>query len=370
VTELPIAIVGTSWWADAMYLPALEASPMAAVVAVCGRDSKRTNQFAERWSVPHTFTSYQEMLQSGLCRAVIIATPNDTHHQIAMASIERGLHVLCEKPLGLDYRQASEMVEAAAQAGVTTLVPFTYRYMPTTRFVKQLLDEGYLGDPYHLNLRYYTAYGRSGGYLWRMDMRRAGSGVLGDIGSHFLHLADWFFGEIEEVSCRLGRMVERPATDPEGNSYQQGDDTAMVMLRFGNGAQGVVHASAVAYEENLFGQVHEMDLHGSGGTLRQVIDWDRVQMVQGARVGKGPVRELTVPESIWKGARRDHVKDTYHDVFRKQGFMVGEFVEAAASGRQVRPDFADGARLQSVLDAALRSHQEGRNVQVDEVTSG
>lgn len=366
---LPVGVIGTSWWADAMYLPALKASPLAEMVAVAGRNRTRAEAFAEAWGIPRVFTDHQEMLASDLCRAIVVATPNDSHYPIAMAAMERGLHVLCEKPLGLNYRQAAEMAVAAQAQGVTTLVPFTYRYMPTTRYLKELVDDGYLGRPHHLNLRYFSRWALPGQYAWRMDVGRAGSGVLGDLGSHFLHLAEWFFGEIEEVSCRLDRLVERPSLDPEGRTYEQADDVAVVVLSFRNGAQGVVHASAVAHEDTPFGQLHEMDLHGSEGSLHHTIDWDRVQVVRGARVGEGAVRELPVPDRIWGGAPRSPVKDTYHHVFRTQGRMVGEFVAAAAQGRPIRPDFGDGARVQRVIDAALRSQVDGRRVSLSEVSS-
>lgn len=366
--RVPVAVIGTSWWADAMYLPALEGSRVAQVVAVCGRNRERTEAFARRWRVPRVFTDWEALLASAECEAVLVVTPNDTHHPIVMAALEQGMHVLCEKPLALKYRQAREMAQAADAKGLTTMMPFTYRYMPTTRFLKQLVDGGYLGRPYHLNLRYYSSYGRDGAYLWRMDLGRAGSGVLGDLGSHFLHLAEWFFGDIETVTAVLSTLVQRPARDPAGSPFQPADDTAAIILGFRNGAQGMVQVSAVAYEDTPFGQVHAMDLHGSGGTLRQVIDWDRLQHVWGAREGEGPLRPIEVPEEMWGGAPHESVKDTYHDVFRRQGFMIGEFVMALAAGRMVRPDFRDGARLQAVLEAALRSDREGRRVTVSEVS--
>jgi predicted dehydrogenase len=364
---LKVAIIGTSWWADAMYLPALRNIPAADVVAVCGRDRARADAFAHRWAIPRVFTRYEELLDADVCDAVCVVTPNDTHHPITLAAIEHGLHVVCEKPLGLDYRQAAEMAAAAAASGVTTLVPYTYRYMPTTRYLKHLVDDGYLGSHYHLNLRYYSGFARGSDYLWRMDRRRAGTGVLGDLGSHFLHLAEWFFGPIATVSCRLGSLVSRTPTDPEGNSYEPADDVALITLGFRSGAHGVVHVSAVAYEDNPFGQVHEMDLHGSEGTLRHTLDWDEVQQIRGAQAGEGALREIAVPEEVWAGAPRTPVEATYRHVFRDEGRMLGEFVAAAAAGSRARPDLEDGARLQAVLDAADRSAREATSVEVDDV---
>lgn len=360
-----IGMIGAGWWPNTMHMPALAACEQANVVAVCDLIPERAEALAKKYSIPHIFTDYKELLASGLCEAVIVATTNNTHYPITMDALNAGLHVICEKPLALNYAQASEMAATAQQKGLITCVPFTYRYMPSSRYLKQLIDEGYLGQPYHLQMRYYAGFARdSETYLWRFERQIAGSGALADIGSHFLHVAEWFYGEIEAVSAQLSALVKRPP-NPQGQSYEQADDTAMVMLRFKNGAQGLVHASAIAYEKTYedksygFDQVHEWDFHGSKGTLRQVIDWDFRQNITGDRPGDGPERQLTVPASYWGNARRERVIETWEDVFRKQGHMVGEFVHAVANRQPMVPNFSDGARVQQLLDAAIKSAETG-----------
>ena len=361
-----IGMIGTSWWADTMYMPAFSTCAAAEVVAICGHDRAKTDAYAARWGVAAAFTDYQELIRGGRCDAVVIATPNDTHHPIAMEALNTGLHVLCEKPLALNYAQASEMAALAASNGLITCVPFTYRHMPSTRYLKSLIDGGYLGRPYHMDLRYYAAYGRTAGrYLWRFDRKLAGSGALGDIGSHFLHIAEWLYGEVEAVCAQLSTFVDHGPVNAQGQPYEQADDSAMVMLRFKNGAQGIVHSSAVAYERT-YGvksrgddQVQEWDFHGSEGTLRQVIDWDYRQEIIGDRAGDGPRRVLTIPDEFWGGARREVVTETFEDVFRKEGHMVHDFVYAVVEGRPVQPDFAAGARTQRLVDAAIASAESG-----------
>jgi predicted dehydrogenase len=277
--------------------------------------------------------------------------------------------VLCEKPLALTYAEAAEMAALAAKKGVITMVPFTYSYMPTARYLKELIDEGYIGKPYHLNMRYYTGFARSGDeYNWRFDVSKAGSGALGDIASHFIYLAYWYFGEVVEVSCRLGYMVERPELDPEGQPYEVGDDTAVLTLAFANGSQGVIHATTVAYEETAFGQTHHMEFHGNAGTLYSFIDWDTVQQVSGARQGEGKIQPLTIPEHIWGNVRRDTVHNTYKDVFRENDFMTRGFVDAILNKQTtIQPDFQDGAIIQQIIDAAILSHKERRWVALSEI---
>lgn len=365
--ELKLAVLGTSWWVDAMHLPAIAQHPQARTVAICGRDEARAQAMAARWDVPRVYTDWRQMLETGGFDAVIVATGNDSHFPISMAAMQQGLPVLCEKPLALNYADARTMASYASQHQIPTLVPFTYSYMPSARYLKALLAEGYIGQPYHLNMRYYTGFAREGDYLWRFDLRKAGAGVVGDLGTHFLYLAEWYFGEISRVSASLGYHVPRPAHDPEGKSYPLGDDSAIITCEFANGAQGVIHVSAVCYEETPFGQTHHMEFHGSAGTLYAFTDWDRVQELRGARLGEGAPQPLPIPEDIWQGARRDTVHNTYRDIFRQQDFMTRQFISAVLEGRPLTPSFTEGARVQRVLAAAQRSASEGRWVAVEEI---
>ena len=366
--HVKVGIVGTSWWSDAMYMPALSTHPQAEVCAVVGRSLDHTREFAAQWNVPSAYESLEQLLSSEPIDAIIIASPNKYHYPLAMTAIAHGKHVLCEKPLAMDYIEAIRLSEAADRAGVQTMVPFTYRFMPTARYLKELIGQDYLGKPYHLNMRYYTGYARDGKYMWRFDVEESGSGVVGDLGTHWLYLADWFYGEIKAVSTMLGYHVSRdPRSD--GKPYELGDDSAMMLLEFENGAQGVLHLSAVAYEETPFGQIHQMEFHGSKGTLHSFTDWEKNQRVSGARVGEGAVRALPIPDHIWGTARRDFVPDTYKDIFRNHDFMARGFVSAIANDTSAEPSFQDGARVQRYLQAALLSAQEGRRVEVNEIQS-
>lgn len=366
--SLAVGIVGTSWWADSMHIPAVNSHPNARIVAVCGRNKQNAEKLAATWNIPHVFTDYHAMIDSRKCEAIIVSTGNDTHYPITMYALNAGLHVLCEKPLALNYPDAQEMAVIAAQKGVIHMVPFTYRFMPTARYLKELISDGYIGRPYHLNMRYYTGFARDGQYLWRFDVEKAGAGIVSDLGSHFLYLAEWFYGDIVGISCKLGYNVERDPIDPDDNPYEVADDMCILTLEFENGASGVIHCSAVCYEDTHFGQTHHMEFHGADGTLYSFIDWDTVQQVSGARVGEGAVKELPIPDHIWGNARRDTLHNTYRDLFREEDFMTRDFVNGILKDRQVSPNFYDGARIQRLIDAAILSHQKRRWVAVNEIS--
>ena len=363
-----VGMVGTSWWADAMHLPALDSHPAATVAAICGRNRENAKTLADAWRIPRVYSDYRAMIEAGGLDAIVISTPNHLHYPITMLALERGLHVLCEKPIALSYAQAREMAQLADAKGLKHMTPFTYSFMPTARYIKELIDGGYLGEPYHLNLRYYTGFARAGDYQWRFDARMAGAGVVGDIGSHFLYLAEMFYGEISAITCRLSHRVPRPPTDPGGQAYEVVDDSCMIMAEFANGAAGMLHCTALCYEGTPFGQTHHMEFHGSAGTLYSYTDWDKIQQVKGARVGEGMPRDMPIPAHIWGQARRDTVHNTYRDIFRREDFMIRAFISGIIDDRAVQPDFHDGARVQRLITAAVQSHRRGQRVEIASIT--
>ena len=125
--RIRIGIVGTSWWADSMYLPALRRLDGVDVPAVLGRNPDRTSTFAREWEIPGAFTDTTEFFEQPL-DAVVIASANDSHHPLSVQAIERGLDVLCEKPLGLDVAQAQEMTRAATAAKAITLAQRAHKH--------------------------------------------------------------------------------------------------------------------------------------------------------------------------------------------------------------------------------------------------
>ncbi len=359
-SRVRLALFGTSWWSDAMYLPAVAGHPRAEVVAICGRRERPARELAERWSVPAWYTDPELMLTEVGPDAVIVATANDSHHGLTLSALAAGADVLCEKPVALDAAQAEEMVEAAAAVGAITMVPFTYRYMPMVQWLKRLVDEGYVGRPRQISCRYFTSYAMEGEYAWRFDRAVAGSGIIGDLGSHLVHLARWLIDDAEgSVSAVTDRFVER-GPRPDGTPYEPLEDTAVMTVRYRSGAIGVLHTSAVCWEgATEFGQLQEFDIHGDAGTLHARCDWDTVQEVRGSRLGEPVPRVLPIPDDLWGDLRRHPVGSTYRDVFRTTSTMTRAWVDAVADRTPIQPDLAEGLAVQRVLDAAVASGRAG-----------
>jgi len=356
-----VALFGTSWWADTMYMPPLAAHPDAQVVAVCGRRQATTEAFATLWDVPAWFTDPDDLFEQIECDAVVVATANNSHQDLALAALQQGLHVLCEKPLALNVAEAEAMEAHARLADVTTMVPFTYHHMPVNRWVKQLIEDGYVGRPLHVNLRYYTSFGFETDYTWRFDREVAGSGIIGDIGSHWIHLARWLLDDREtSISAMASTFTER-GPRPDGSDYEPLEDSAVMTIRYESGAYGVVHTSAVCWEGTPFGQTHHLEVHGTEGTIYASCDWDTVQEVRGLQKGDTTgAQPLPIPEDIWNGVRRDTVHNTYRDVFRRTDVMTRGWISAIVAGEKIEPSFTEGLAVQRVLDAAVASaHENG-----------
>ncbi len=359
-----IGLFGTSWWADSMYLPALVDSG-AEVVSVCGRTESTAAALAQKWQIPNYFTSPQDLLDGPELDAVIIATANDSHLPLAMAALDRGLHVLCEKPLGLNVAEAESMAAKATDAGVTTMVPFTYRYMPANRWLKQLVDDGFVGRPYHANLRYYTDFALDGEYSWRFDRDVAGSGLIGDIGSHWIDMARWLLDDIETSVTAVTRQFVARQPRPDGSVYDQLEDSAALTIQYSSDAYSLVHISAVCWESTPFGQTHHIEVHGDEGTLYATCDWDKTQQVSGVRRGdRGGRQVIPIPAEILGGVRTSSIHDTYRDVFRTTDAMTRGWIDAIANQTTIEPDFSQGLAVQRVIDAAVQSATERRVVPI------
>jgi predicted dehydrogenase len=275
---------------------------------------------------------------------------------MTMAALDAGLHVLCEKPFARNVAQARAMYERAEAAGVKHMVTFTYRWAPPYRYLKQLVDEGYIGRPFHCSLRYLAGYGRQPSYLWRFD-RQHGIGILGDLGSHMIDLARWFVGDISRVSAHLGIYADHPG--PNGQASDPANDAALLAVEFANGAQGAIQVSGVALTGNRVQEQH-VSLHGQSGTLEVDGDAAAGMAMQGIRLGKERFEELAVPDELWGDVNRSQPFFLqFMEMLTKQPLGDRQFVDAILDDRPVTPSFYDGLKAQEVIDAAIASHEKG-----------
>jgi predicted dehydrogenase len=342
---LRIGIIGAGGAALGIHIPGFRLCPEVEIAAVCDTDPKA----AEKIGVP-LVSSYRDLLQRDDIRAVVNATPNYLHEEIALEAVARGKHILCEKPLSLNTASAAEMLRAAEAAGVIHMAAFTYRYTPALQYMLHLVSSGELGTIRTVRAAYQMAM--SGHLLgWRSTKAQAGSGALADIGSHLIHMVELVAGPIASLSASERRFREDPTSDV--------DDWVSFLAEFGSGASGLFEISRVCagrgagITENLF-----IELYGSsGGAVFSLQDpWGlEVSLGKNAQDPARLLDHVDVPEQFLKisGSPRDiHAHDQRWGYRYDQAW---QFVESIRIGRSRSPSFADGVRCQAVLDAVLTS---------------
>jgi predicted dehydrogenase len=357
--QIRVGIVGTSWWADLMFLPSLKSHPRAEIAAICGRNRQRAEEMAWKYDIPHVFTDYRELIEQGNLQALVVATPDDLHYPITMNALEAGLHVLCEKPLALNAGHAKAMYEKAEAMGVKHMVLFTWRWLPHFQYLQRLIEEGYIGRCFQCQLSFLGDYGRGGQYMWRFDRHRA-NGILGDLGSHMIDFARWYVGDIARVSAHLTTFMER--SGPDSQPLDPANDAALLAVEFVNGAQGIIQVSAVAHLGDRGVEQH-LILHGEAGTLQAKVLFEGVEseaVIRGARHYEGQFQTLPIPDELWGEVDRSASPSAQvPGLFAKHSVGSRQFIEAIVEDQPVSPNFYDGFKVQEVVDAAIESHRSG-----------
>jgi predicted dehydrogenase len=339
-----------------------------------GRSDSAAREAADRWGWAESATDWRAVIERDDIDIVDIVTPGDSHAEIAIAALDAGKHVLCEKPLATTVKEASLMVDAAARArqrGAAAMVGFTYRRVPAATLARDLVAAGRIGDVRQVRASYLQDWlaDAESPMTWRLDRDRAGSGALGDIGAHAIDLAQFISGQrLTAVSGVLQTIVEeRPLlAETRGLSGTAGtergrvtvDDVALFTGRFESGVLGTFEATRFAT-----GRKNALRVEVSGSTGAIAFDLEELNSLQ-LFDATAPIAEqgftrilVTEPEHPYAGAwwPAGHLLGYEH------GFshQAKDFVEAIFAGEQPSPSFADGMQVQRVLDSVERSAQAG-----------
>jgi predicted dehydrogenase len=341
---------------------------------------------AQRLGWSEGVDDWRRVTQADDIDLVDIVTPNDTHAEIAIDAANHGKHVLCEKPLALDATSAAEMARAAHAAGVVNQVCFTYRSWPGVRLARKLIDEGRLGRIVHFRAFFLQDYALDATLplVWRMQREKAGSGKLGDGGSHLIDLARYLVGDVDRVFARLNTVIkERPAAIDRGEAVFRAkdaattgelipvdvEDTADLLLDFAGGATGLVQTSWVA-------SGHKLDLGfeigGEHGAIR--ISWQRANEIEvffEEDDAETPgFRTILLGPAHPGGAEFWSVPGQQLGMNDAFLMMIRETLSAVSEKRAATPDFVDGLRACEVVDAALASGRSERWVDVERTAIG
>ena len=328
---------------------------------VCARNPERGKSFADNWGFENAVTDWREVVESKDIDLVDIASPNDTHCEIATAAAKAGKMVMCEKPLGRNGAESAKMVQAVETAGVPNMVWYNYRRIPAVTLAKQLIDEGRLGRIFHYRAKFLQDWTISadlpqgGEGLWRLDVAVAGSGVTGDLLAHCIDTAMWLNGGIDAVSALTETFITERKHNLTGKVEPVGiDDASLFLARFRNGSLATFEATRYARGHKA---LYTLEINGEHASIAwDLHDLHRLQWFDHR------------DEGILRGWRSLHITDRDHpymghwwvpglQIGYEHSFIhqVADFLKAAAEGKSASPTFREGLATDYVTDAVLES---------------
>lgn len=360
VNEVGVGVVGTGGWASDVHLPTYQAHPRARLVGVYDPDEERAARAAKRFGAESVFSDYEAMLDRDDIDAIDIITPNVSHASLALAAIAAGKHVICEKPMAMNVDEAQQMVDAARKANLKTAVNFTWRNPPAALFIRHLIQQGRLGRIYHVNGVYRAGWGHDADrpFMWRLQKEAAGTGVLGDIGSHIIDMVEWMTGErITSLVADLNTFEpERPLVDGSGMGTVDVDDAASFLARLSGGGMATFLATFYGTGERMNQGV---EIFGQKGSLKMEYgfyndDQETIRAAFAPFASDYNFLDIPIPEQF---------KTMGHDL--RQNTMR-RFIDAIANDEEMKPSFDDGLRNQRVIDTVVASAQAGTWMDVPE----
>lgn len=379
MSELRVAIIGGAGFMGYAHSLGWALAPIASDVGVRARkvvlvedSEERAQAAAERLGWEEWSSDWRSVIARDDIDAIDIVTPPGSHREIALAAIAAGKHVFVEKPISNVLGDALAMEKAAADSDVVTQVGFNYRYTPALTFIRKLIDDGTLGKPLQFRAHYIQDVAILGRVLsgWRAKKSAGGSGVIGDIGSHIIDLAQFLVGDITRVNAMV--RAKDPASDSTWLSETDRkeadllDDAAIWLAEFDTGAIGSFATTVYASgrKNRIF-----FELECTGGTVE--FDWNRREEVRLSLVSDPPEQQ---------GLRTVIINENHEDVWWPIGGMgtgyvdgtaiqLQRFVRAINARSDASPDFASATYTQKVITAVVESADHQKWVAVDEVTA-
>lgn len=348
------------------------------LTAVAGRNADGVRAAAAKLGWESAETDWRRLIERDDIDLIDICTPGNTHAEIAIAALEAGKHVLCEKPLANSVDEAERMAAAAEEAaarGVFAMCGFSYRRTPALALARRMVEEGRLGSIRHVRAQYLQDWlsDENAPMTWRLDKEKSGSGSLGDIGAHIIDTAQWLTGQkIAGVSALLETFVpERPLAGNLVGLGGQGDagadaprgavtvdDAAIFSARFDGGAASAGAVGVFEATRYALGRKNAMRLELNGTKASLVFDFEDMNVLSFYDASDSPdagFRRILVtePEHPYVG----NWWPTGHGLGYEHGFthQVVDLVNALAQQRQPEPSFADALQVQRVLAAVESS---------------
>jgi len=320
------------------------------VVAAVDTNLKRATLFAKTHNIPEVYASTEDLLEKARIDAVSIVTPDPFHCALTLMCLEAGKHVLCEKPLALNNRDARRMVKAAEKSGVINMVNFSYRNWSSLQKVAELIQAGKLGEIRHVEASYHQAWlvskawcewQKDPQWLWRLSSDHGSKGVLGDVGVHILDFATFPVGRLKNIYCKLKAFKKAPR-NRIGKFKLDANDSAVITAEFENGALGSIQTTRwmTGHINRLF-----LKIAGTHGSIE--IDSERGTNSYRICTGKN------IDNDLWETVTEKHTPSIHQ-----------RFIKSIRTGIQDQPDFARGAEIQKIIDASFHSNTQNMPIKL------
>ena len=343
--KVRVGMVGTGGIAD-MHIACLKKIPGVEIVAACDIKESVAEAAAEKHDIPHVFTDYKKLLKLKEIDAVSVCTPNFFHAEPAIAASRAGKHVIVEKPMAMNAREAQAMVDAAKKARRVLVIGFQFRYAPNTQMLKRAIDDGKFGKVLYVRCQAMRRRGiPNWGVFGRKDLQ--GGGPLIDIGVHILEVSHYLIGKPQPVAASgncytyIGNKksdVTVPWPNWDHKTYTV-EDLAIGMIRFANGATMVVESSFCAHIERGVFDITLMGEKGGGTWEQPKIFTDQ----SGTMVNLEP--SFLESDTQWDQKMTD-------------------WIECIRTGRKPVCPGEDGVAVQKMLDGIYKSAEVGKEVAI------
>ena len=344
---------------------------LAELYAICGRNEEAVKTAAKRYGYKKYYTDWKELVKDPDVDVFDNSGPNNVHYEPTLKAIENGKHIFCEKPLALNSKQGKELFEKAQEKGIKHMVDFNYRFVPAIRLAKEIVESGKIGTIYHFRAQYLQEWIIDPNFplVWRLRKDIAGSGALGDLGSHIIDIARFLVGEIASVMAQTRTFIkERPLPeDPSKKGKVDVDDAFAAVVEFENGAIGTLEASRFCHGRKNY---QYWEINGSKGSIR--FNLERLNELEVYLAKEGEAKLV--------GARDIMVTESYHPYMEHwwpHGHIIGwehaqvhaiyHLFDCIVNDKNVEPwgaSFRDGYRALVVEEAILRSAEIGKRVDI------
>lgn len=333
------------------HIEGYRSNPNCTVIAIADTDKAKLDTVGDQYGIPNRFTSAEELIDSGLCQVISVATPNKFHKDLTIRALEKGAHVLCEKPMAMNAAEGQAMLETALKTGRRLMINFSYRFTMSARALKARIDKGDLGQAYYGRSIWLRRRGMPGFGGWFGNKETAGGGPLIDLGVHRLDLALWFmdYPEVDYVTGTTYATIATEIAQREQKIYSV-EDLAAGFIRFKNGASLSLEASwAGNIKEN---ELMETRILGSRGGLVH------------RNIGEGYEfeAEFFTEHKGYQWDERYHAASGWAAGNPKPMTAMSHFIDSIIAGTPHEADGKEGLLIMRILDALYQSAESGRPV--------